>query len=90
MDDCNIDEIESILTHTTVQIPLWTIVTIFYYAKDLPEGEVQIPLWTIVTETRLIAGQTFTCSDSSMDDCNNDSPAPPDDAPGFRFLYGRL
>jgi len=53
----------------SVQIPLWTIVTLQRRAGD-GDNRVQIPLWTIVTRSRVILFWFISCSDSSMDDCN--------------------
>ena len=51
-----------------VQIPLWTIRTIWEVFTDTLKNTVQIPLWTIRTipdNVKLYAGMS---SDSSMDD----------------------
>jgi len=49
MDDCNIEELEKNDVKINVQIPLWTIVTIWMSSVSISYSYVQIPLWTIVT-----------------------------------------
>jgi len=71
MDDCNHLCVAMSGTLVQVQIPLWTIVTVFRNAL-LYSGElVQIPLWTIVTAITTVIPYVLPCSDSSMDDCNH-------------------
>ena len=91
MDDCNIKDVSVKLDKINVQIPLWTIVTLWYAERKNRICVVQIPLWTIVTTTA--SGPMATMSRVQIPlwtIVTRISGYLQQNRELFRFLYGRL
>ncbi len=78
-------------THSYVQIPLWTIVTLLRGRKTNPEQERSDSSMDDCNPAHNFFDSRLSLrSDSSMDDCNADVVFAGILSTVFRFLYGRL